>query len=206
MNSKLFYNMTAKIYDILDKTYFADYNKSPRKVVMQSINTNDYVLDICTGTATNAINISKNNNNVKIIGIDLSDSMLAMARQKMQNEHITNVELLNMDATKLSFDDNTFDKILISLVLHELDEPIANQILEQAKCVLKDNGEIIITEWELSKNILRRFLFLPIHLFEPKSYRKFIKKDLNQYFKELGFNVTEVAHCNYSRVLKLIKT
>ncbi len=205
MNSKLFYDMTARTYDILDKTYFADYNKSPRKVVMQSINMNDYVLDICTGTATNAINIAKNNCNVKIIGIDLSDAMLDMARQKMQNEHISNVELMNMDATKLSFDDNTFDKILISLVLHELDESVANQIIKQAKRVLKDDGEIIITEWEPSKNILRQFLFLPIHLFEPKSYRMFIKKDLNQYFNKLGLNITEITHCNYSKVLKLMK-
>ncbi len=205
MNSKLFYNITAKTYDILDKTYFADYNKSPRKVVIESINENDYVLDICTGTATNAINIAKKYSKTKVIGIDLSDAMLDMAKQKIQGENISNIELINMDAAKLSFEDKTFDKILISLVLHELDEYAANQIIKQAKRVLKDNGEIIITEWEPSKRFLQSILFMPIHLFEPKSYRLFIKKDLNQYFKELGLNISEVKHCNFSKVLKLIK-
>ena len=49
-----------------------------------------------------------------------------------------------MDATELRFKSNYFDKILLSLILHELDEELATKVIMEAKRVLKDNGEIII--------------------------------------------------------------
>lgn len=205
MNSKIFYKITAGVYDLLDKIYFADYDRSPRRAVILSINNNDNVLDICTGTATNAINIAKKKPTVKVIGIDLSRDMLKIAKKKVKKEKISNVKLRYMDATELTFKTGKFDKVLISLVLHELDEPVANQIMEQAKRVLKNDGEIIVTEWESSKQMWRRILFLPNHLLEAKSYRSFIKKDLYSYFGKMGLVITEVKHCNYSKVLKLHK-
>lgn len=49
-----------------------------------------------------------------------------------------------MDAIELRFKSNSFDKILLSLILHELDEELATKVIMEAKRVLKDNGEIII--------------------------------------------------------------
>lgn len=49
-----------------------------------------------------------------------------------------------MDAIELRFKSNYFDKILLSLILHELDEELATKVIMEAKRVLKDNGEIII--------------------------------------------------------------
>lgn len=205
MNSILLYKLLASVYDFMDIVYFADYKKSPRKAVMQSINNNDIILDVCTGTATNAINIATSKPGTKIVGIDLSKDMLRIAKAKVKKKQISNIKLKHMDATELTFKDKVFDKILISLVLHELDEPITDKLLQQAKRVLKDDGEIIITEWEPSKQRWRRILFMPIHLFEPKSYRIFIKKDLKLYFEKLGLKITGIKHCNYSKVIKLCK-
>lgn len=189
----------------MDIVYFADYNKSPRKAVMKSINDNDKILDVCTGTATNAINIATSKPNTKIVGIDLSKDMLRIAKAKVKTKQISNIKLKHMDATELIFKDQVFDKILISLVLHELDEPVADKLLQQAKRVLKDDGEIIITEWEPSKQLWRRIIFMPIHLLEPESYRAFIKKDLKLYFEKLGLEITGIKHCDYSKVIKLRK-
>ena len=58
MNSKVFYKIMAKFYDLLDVVYFRNYDRSPRKVVNDRIKENDKILDLCTGTATNAINIA----------------------------------------------------------------------------------------------------------------------------------------------------
>ena len=71
MNSKLRYKCMAGIYDLLDVTYFCNYDRSPRKVVLESIGQSDKVLDICTGMATNAINIAKQKLETKGMGIDL---------------------------------------------------------------------------------------------------------------------------------------
>jgi ubiquinone/menaquinone biosynthesis C-methylase UbiE len=59
MNSKLFYKAMSSFYDLLDIIYFRDYENSPRKVVLESIGNTDTILDLCTGTATNAVNIAK---------------------------------------------------------------------------------------------------------------------------------------------------
>ena len=44
-------------YDLLDVIYFRKYETSPRKVVNESIKPGDKILDLCTGTGTNAVNL-----------------------------------------------------------------------------------------------------------------------------------------------------
>lgn len=205
MKLNLFYKIIANVYDLLDIVYFRNYENSPRKAVLETIYDNEKILDLCTGTATSVIAVAKNKTKVQIIGIDLSDNMLKVAKSKVKEAGLKNVRLYKMDATKLKFKDNCFDKILISLVLHELDEELADKVIMEAKRVLKDDGEIIIAEWETSKQFLKKLLFMPIHYLEPKSYRKFIKKDLYSYFKNYGLIIRKVEHCDYSKVITLKK-
>lgn len=60
MNSVLFYTAMSRFYDLLDVIYFRKYDTSPRKVVNEAIKDGDKILDLCTGTGTNAVNIAKN--------------------------------------------------------------------------------------------------------------------------------------------------
>ena len=151
MNSALFYKAMSKFYDLLDVIYFRKYDTSPRRVVNEAIKDNDKILDLCTGTGTNAVNIAKRNASIKVVGVDLSKNMLAIAESKIKKEKLLNIELFLMDAANLSFEDECFDKVLLSLVLHEMDEGIAARIMKEAIRVLKPDGEIVITEWERSE-------------------------------------------------------
>ena len=206
MNSTLFYRMMAKVYDLLDVIYFRDYVHSPRKVVNDRIEDNDKILDLCTGTATNAINIATDHSGTKVVGIDLSKDMLNVARRKIRERRIKNIRLYEMDATELRFKSGCFDKVLISLVLHELEDDLAAKIISEAKRVLADDGEIIVTEWERSDSLIRRIIFAPIHFLEPKPYKRFIKKDMHEYFGKLGLSIESYEHTDYSRVLVLKKS
>ncbi len=201
----LFYKIISKGYDLLDVVYFINFKKSPRKAVLDRIYENEKILDLCTGTATNAITIAKKKANTEIIGIDLSKDMLKVAQRKIRKTELKNIKLYQMDATHLKFKSNYFDKILISLVLHELDEELAAKIISEAKRVLKDSGEIIITEWEPSKQLSKRILFAPIHYLEPKTYRRFIKMDLYSYFEKYGLSIQKYIHCDYTKVIILKK-
>ena len=205
MNSELFYKAMSGFYDLIDITYFRDYENSPRKVVLESIGNTEKVLDLCTGTATNALKIAKSKPLSKVIGIDLSKNMLKIARAKVKKERLSNIKLYYMDAANTRFKDKCFDKILLSLVLHEIDENLAEKILVEAKRILKDEGEIIVTEWEKSDNFLRKAVFWPIKILEPKPFKTFIEKDLYRYFEQYGMKVVSEKHCDYSRVLKLKK-
>lgn len=205
MNSVLFYKAMSGFYDLLDVIYFRKYDTSPRKVVNEAIEDNDKILDLCTGTGTNAVNIAKRNKSVKIVGIDLSKDMLIIAKSKVRKEKLSNIKLFQMDATNMKFKTECFDKILLSLVLHEVDEGLAASIINEAIRVLKPDGEIIITEWERSKKLLPKVIFFPIEVLEPKSYKSFVVKNLYSYFEKFGLTVIEEIHCDYSKVLKLKK-
>ena len=206
MSSLGFYRVIAKVYDLLDVTYFRDYDRSPRKAVLEKIGDNDAVLDLCCGTATNAINIAKTKHEVKVTGIDLSDKMLDIGKAKIKNEHLSNVTLKQMDATALELPDGAFDEVLISLVLHELDETLVSKLILEAKRVLKDSGRIVVTEWEKQEKKARRILFAPIALLEPKPYQNFIRMDMYSFFAEYGLTIDEYVHCDYSRVMVLRKS
>lgn len=205
MNSKLFYKVMSEFYDLLDVIYFRKYETSPRKVVFDTIGKKDNVLDLCTGTATNAIAIAKKNPNAKIVGVDLSKDMLVVAREKVNKENLANVRLYRMDATQMNFKDESFDKVLLSLVLHETDEELAKKIIKEAMRVMKPDGELVVTEWERSDNFIKKILFIPIEILEPKPYKTFVTKDHKKYFKEFGLEQVECKHCDYSKVMRLKK-
>ena len=205
MNSKLFYKVMSGFYDLLDVIYFRKYETSPRKVVFDTIGKKDNVLDLCTGTATNAIAIAKKNPNAKIVGVDLSKDMLVVARNKVNKENLANVRLYRMDATQMDFKDESFDKVLLSLVLHETDEELAKKIIKEAMRVMKPDGELVVTEWERSDNFIKKILFIPIEILEPKPYKTFVTKDHKKDFKEFGLEQVECKHCDYSKVMRLKK-
>ena len=64
---------------------------------------------------------------------------------------------------------------------------------------------IIITEWERSNDIMKKLIFFPVEVLEPKPYKSFVVKNLYSYLDELGLTVVEEVHCDYSKVLRLKK-
>lgn len=103
MNSVLFYKTMSKFYDLLDVIYFRKYDTSPRKVVNDAIKDYDEILDLCTGTGTNAVNIAKKNASVKIAAVDISKNMLIVAKSKIKKERLLNIRLFQMDAADMKF-------------------------------------------------------------------------------------------------------
>lgn len=86
-----------------------------------------------------------------------------------------------------------------------IDEGLAASIMNEAIRVLKPDGEIIITEWERSNDLMKKLIFFPVEVLEPKPYKSFVVKNLYSYFDELGLTVVEEVHCDYSKVLRLKK-
>ncbi len=65
--------------------------------------------------------IAKVKTSVKIVGIDLSNNMLKVAKNKIKKAGLRNIQLYQMDATQLNFKSNSFDKVLISLISQIMD-------------------------------------------------------------------------------------
>lgn len=206
MGSDENYQFNAKIYDVLDRTYFRKAATSPRNAVISLLNDEPLqVLDMCTGTGTNALAIAGVRKNAKVIGIDISAAMLQKAEAKREQAGLSNVKLIHMDATNLQFANEEFDVVLISLVLHELSPDLAKQLIREARRVLKNVGKLIVVEWEEPVSRLKRIPFHLVKKTESAGFEDFLKCEMDQYFFRFGFEMTQTIHCDYSKVMVLSK-
>ena len=203
---RFFYNLIAKGYDLGISIYFNKEETNPRNAVAKLIGNNDKtLLEVCAGTCENSITIAKHNKNIQITATDRSGKMLKVAKHKILNNSILNIDLKVMDATNLQLEDKSFDVAVISLALHEMEETVQKEILHEMRRVLNDNGKCIVVEWDRPKVIGSKIKFIFIELVEPKSYRKMMKQDMNEYFKKSGFEIDDTILCDYTKVYKLKK-
>jgi demethylmenaquinone methyltransferase/2-methoxy-6-polyprenyl-1,4-benzoquinol methylase len=110
------------------------------------------ILDICTGTGEQALEFGKQG--YEVIGIDLSEEMLKIAKRKNKYK---NVKFEIGDATNIPFQSNSFDISCISFGLHEMPKEIIERALSEIKRVTKFDGKIIIIDYALPKNKPRLF-------------------------------------------------
>lgn len=206
MEAITFYKVLSKLYDLVCAIYFGNKYLNPRTLLLDYISEKDVmILDVCTGTAANAIAIAGKEKDARIIGIDLSKEMLHIADKKIKKQGISNIKLYKMNAAKTTFKNNTFDVILISLVLHEVPKELADEILSEAKRILKPEGKLLVIEWEEPQSLLKKILFYPIKKLEPKGFEQFLRTDMKRYFERLNLEITEIKHCDYAKIIKLKK-
>ena len=107
------FDAIANRYDFLNHFLSLGIDISWRKRAIKEIAsvTPQTILDIATGTGDLAIEAAKLKPQ-KIVGIDISNNMLAHGKTKIKRKNLEGViEMLNEDAENLSFNNNTFDAI-----------------------------------------------------------------------------------------------
>lgn len=200
------YSLISKFYVLLDIFYFNKKETNPRYGILDCIPDKKLkILEVCIGTAESSIIIAEKRPNTEIIGIDLSKDMLEIAKQKIDKKGITNIRTAIMDATNMNFENNYFDIVLISLVLHEVDNSIRHKIMKEARRVLKDRGKIIIVEWQKPKKLIQKTLFSIIKLLEPKGFNKFLQLDMIEYVKQYHLKVLSEKKYDYTKIIEMMK-
>ena len=103
------------------------------------------ILDIATGTADFAIEALALNPQ-KVIGVDISEGMLAVGRKKIAKMGLQDkIELQTGDSEKLLFSDNKFDAIIVSFGVRNFEN--LEKGLEDMYRVLKPGGTTVIVEF-----------------------------------------------------------
>ena len=204
------YSFMSACYDLLDRIWFSEKGKNPRDIIEKLIpNQASTVLDMCCGTFSNGLPIAKKNPNNKVIGLDRSEAMLNEARRKVRKAELKNVELLCKDATQTGFKNESFDYIIIGLVLHECNEMLWERILSEAHRLLKSDGKLIILEWDKQKSVSRKIKFAPIYVLEMLGNLKYFKElyysDKSSFFEKYRFQMMEQYECNYTVVMSMKK-
>ncbi|MCR2023327.1 class I SAM-dependent methyltransferase [Blautia pseudococcoides] len=203
---KITYKILSKFYDLIDVFYFTSKGDNPRTAILNIIpNKNVKVLDMCCGTMSNGIRIAKKRKRAKVIGIDLSSNMLNIAKDKIRKDKVKNASIHKCDATNTEFENEKFDYVIIALVLHEIKMELANAMLKEAYRLLKNDGELIVLEWEKSSSIIKSIKFAPIKILEPKPFTSFFALDKKEYFSDNQFEIIQKYHCDYSCVYEMKK-
>ena len=204
------YRFISVGYDLLDKIWLSEKGVDPREVIKRIIpDKKCRILDMCCGTFSNGISVAKSKPESLVIGLDRSRPMLREGKRKVKGAGLKNVKLLCRDAAKTGFKSGVFDYVIIGLVLHECTPELWDGILNEAHRVLKNNGHLIILDWEMQHKIGKVLKFAPLRLAEvlnnPKYFNEFYRCDKRRFFDRFGFKTERYIRCNYTAVLSLVR-
>ena len=108
------------------------------------------ILDVATGTADVAIMASGILKPEKIIGIDISDGMLEVGRQKVAKAGLGNIiELLNGDSETINFKNDSFDAVTVAFGVRNFQH--LEKGLSEIYRVLKPGGKLVVLEFSKPK-------------------------------------------------------
>jgi demethylmenaquinone methyltransferase/2-methoxy-6-polyprenyl-1,4-benzoquinol methylase len=108
------------------------------------------ILDVATGTADVAIMSWKYLKPEKIIGIDISEGMLQLGRQKIAKLLLSNnIELKQGDSEAINFPTNAFDAVTVAFGVRNFQN--LEQGLSEMFRVLSPGGKVVILEFSKPK-------------------------------------------------------
>lgn len=129
------------------------------------IHTGDKVLDFGVGTGTLSLMAYAQQPNAIYFGVDVDSHILKIAGEKIK-EAKAQITLQLYDGAALPFADNSFDRVLSSLVFHHLSRKQKANALKEIYRVLKPGGELHIADWGKAANGMMRTLFYLVQLLD----------------------------------------
>ena len=159
------FDSIALDYDRLNHIMSLDVDRSWRRKALGKIVDNASslkVLDLACGTGDFSIAIAKRmaRDGVQgsIVGVDLSDGMLQVMKEKVSDEGLQGmISMQKGDGENLPFDEGTFDRVTIAFGIRNFENK--EQGLREMLRVLKDGGRVVILELSLPENAFVRSLY-----------------------------------------------
>ena len=145
-------DFVARVYQKLASVYdwvFGPTLQAGRLQALQqmAISPGDRILEVGVGTG---INLALYPRDCSITGIDLSDSMLEKAHERVARKAMRNVRLTQMDASRLLFEDDSFDIVYAPYLISVVPDPV--QVAREMRRVCRPGGRIIFLNHFRSPN------------------------------------------------------
>lgn len=134
----MIWNLFANKYDEGEKS-IEPVHITTMEHTKKYLDPESVVLDLGCGTGTKAFEIADDVN--KVLGVDISSKMIAMAERKAVRLGPSNVVFLNTDIFDKRLEKGSFDQVLAFNVIHYLEGPA--KVMRRINELLKPDGLFI---------------------------------------------------------------
>lgn len=178
--AEMFNNISPK-YDFLNHFLSLGIDILWRKKAIKQLKQDapKHILDVATGTGDFAIEALSLDPN-KVIGVDISEGMLAYGKEKLKKKGLDNkIELQLGDSEKLNFSDNYFDAVIVSFGVRNFEnlETGLGDILR----VLKSDGKLVVLEFSKPKIFPFKQIYNFYFQYVLPTIGKLVSKDSSAY-------------------------
>ena len=140
------FDWLTPLYDPLIRWFMPESKFKNHLVKQAHIQASHRVLDLGCGTATLTILIKQTHPDADVTGLDGDAKILEIARNKAANVG-ARITLHEGMAYQLPYAENSFDRVLSSLMLHHLTAANKQRTLAEIYRVLKPNGELHVADF-----------------------------------------------------------
>ncbi|MCC7331259.1 MAG: bifunctional demethylmenaquinone methyltransferase/2-methoxy-6-polyprenyl-1,4-benzoquinol methylase UbiE [Flavobacteriales bacterium] len=175
------FNNISKKYDFLNHFLSLGIDVLWRKKAIKLLKPHQpkILLDVATGTGDFALE-ALTLNPEKIVGIDISEGMLMIGKEKIKNKGVENIVSLQLgDSEQLPFSDNFFDAYTVGFGVRNF-ENLEKGLSEMLR-VLKPQGNAIILEFSKPKILPVKMLYNFYFNFILPFIGKLVSKDNSAY-------------------------
>ena len=163
------YRKKAKHYDITSRFYpvpgYPQRTQRLRAVQELGLRPGDSVVDIACGTGLNFSLIEQViGPHGRIVGVDLTDAMLAQAQHRIEANGWSNISLVQADAAEFNFPTEV-DAILSTYALSQV--PRCGDVIAHGAAALSPGGRWVVLDLEVPDNAPRWLAQLGIELVRP---------------------------------------
>jgi demethylmenaquinone methyltransferase/2-methoxy-6-polyprenyl-1,4-benzoquinol methylase len=178
--AEMFDNIAPK-YDFLNHFLSFGIDKVWRRKAIRLLMSHSpsYILDVATGTGDFAI-ASLKTGAQKVIGVDISEEMLAVGRRKVEALGIGHlVTLQKGDSEALGFSDNTFDAVTVAFGVRNFEN--LSKGIDELFRVLKPGGIVCILEFSKPRNFPVKQLYSIYSFYILPFFGRLFSKDRSAY-------------------------
>ncbi len=144
-------SFTAQARAFASNPWVTDEQRLQRLVAVADLKGTERVLDVATGPGYIAEVFAKESR--EVVGMDLTQAMLAIGRQRMEERGVKNVTFRVGDAQSVPFEQEQFDVVVCRLALHHMQQP-AEVVKEMAR-VCRFDGTVLVEDIYASEHPAR---------------------------------------------------
>lgn len=183
-------SFTTQAAAFASNPWVTDEDRIQRLVAAARLTRNERVLDIATGPGYIAEGFARAAR--EVVGVDLTEAMLAIAKERTKERGVTNVSFRAADAQKLPFEDGEFNVVVCRLALHHLQEPLC--VLREMARVCRGGGKVLVEDIYSSEHAGRAAYQNRWEILRDSSHvRALPLSELLQMFRDAGLETDAVS-------------